>query len=578
MLAGMVKAPTAFNPTTASGYPQALRPAQLRHPRHGRDRRHHPGRRPTDGQGRQARARRSSAVGNGCVSVAEEQLGLLLRLLLPLVDEPGGVRRDHVRPGAAAEERRLPDRHRRSTSRRRTRPASSIAEQIDGQEQERAAAGRVEPGTGKVRALAANRKYKLDDPADPQNKISSDPKKARKGIRGTYPNTTNPLLTGGGDITGYQAGSVFKMFTMVAALEKGYPLGYTINAEKRVQVGLHRRVRQRRRLPRHPLLLPEQRRRRRGRRLQHVDRLRQLGQHVLRPARGAGRRRERGRRGQAVRHPVPRQRATPSSPTTRTRAHQWGAFTLGVSATTPLDMANAYATLAADGMYCEPTPVEQITDQDGEKLDVGKPHCNRATTKDVARAALDAARCPVGDSAQLGSCDGADRPATSAASSGTRSSARPAPPTHDKTAALIAGTTSLVVAGYPGQPRLSRPPRPDGARRSSTRRSTNTLARLHEGQAEGPVQEARQQQDRRTATSARSRTSTCDVGRRRRDPAGGRRLRGRRRPAARSTRPARPAPRPAPTRTAAPSRAASSCIQVSNGKGDDEAGRPGQAR
>ena len=33
-------------------------------------------------------------------------------------------------------------------------------------------------------------------------------------------------------------------------------------------------------------------------------------------------------------------------------AKDWGAFTLGVSATTPLELANAYATVAADGTYC----------------------------------------------------------------------------------------------------------------------------------------------------------------------------------------------------------------------------------
>jgi membrane peptidoglycan carboxypeptidase len=129
------------------------------------------------------------------------------------------------------------------------------------------------------------------------------------------------------------------------------------------------------------------------------------------------------------------------------RAHQWGTFTLGVSASTPLDMANAYATLAGDGMYCDPTPIQQITTQDGENIDVGKPHCVQATSKDVARAALDAARCPVGDSSQLGHCIGAtagdthgivDHPVFG--KTGTTD--------FDKTAALIVGTTSIVVAGY----------------------------------------------------------------------------------------------------------------------------------
>ncbi len=175
----------------------------------------------------------------------------------------------------------------------------------------------VEPGTGKVRLLAANRKYKLDDPAHPQNSMSSDPRKADKGVRGTYPNTTNPLLSGGGDITGYQAGSVFKMFTMVAALEKGYPLGYTIKAEKRYKSGYIID-------PSNPsacdgthFWCPGNAGERRGRRLQHVERLRQLGEHVLRSARGTGRRGERGGRRQTVRRAVPRRagrRAVPARP------------------------------------------------------------------------------------------------------------------------------------------------------------------------------------------------------------------------------------------------------------------------
>ena len=47
------------------------------------------------------------------------------------------------------------------------------------------------------------------------------------------------------------------------------------------------------------------------------------------------------------------------------RSKGWGAFTLGVADTTPLEMANAYATVAADGIYCEPLPVLAITDADG---------------------------------------------------------------------------------------------------------------------------------------------------------------------------------------------------------------------
>ncbi len=45
-----------------------------------------------------------------------------------------------------------------------------------------------------------------------------------------------------------------------------------------------------------------------------------------------------------------------------------GSFTLGPYATSPLDLASAYNTLAANGTRCEPTPVTQILDRNGEPL------------------------------------------------------------------------------------------------------------------------------------------------------------------------------------------------------------------
>ncbi len=168
----------------------------------------------------------------------------------------------------------------------------------------------IEPGTGYVRALAVNRNYKLDPADKPQNGLSTDPAKKKRKIRGTYPNTTNPLLSGGGDITGYQAGSTFKIFTLVAALEKGYPLSYTINAKAVYTVEVHRGIQRTERLPGHQQILSGEREQEHGRRAQHVGRFRQVGQHLLRPARGAGRRGQRGRRGQADGHQVPRPRAT----------------------------------------------------------------------------------------------------------------------------------------------------------------------------------------------------------------------------------------------------------------------------
>jgi membrane peptidoglycan carboxypeptidase len=46
--------------------------------------------------------------------------------------------------------------------------------------------------------------------------------------------------------------------------------------------------------------------------------------------------------------------------------HQIASFTLGFNATNPLDLANAYATVAAGGTRCEPTPVTAVLDQNGQ--------------------------------------------------------------------------------------------------------------------------------------------------------------------------------------------------------------------
>jgi membrane peptidoglycan carboxypeptidase len=45
-----------------------------------------------------------------------------------------------------------------------------------------------------------------------------------------------------------------------------------------------------------------------------------------------------------------------------------GSFTLGAEATSPLDLASAYATLAAGGTRCDPTPVTAVLDRNGEPL------------------------------------------------------------------------------------------------------------------------------------------------------------------------------------------------------------------
>ncbi|MGY1740395.1 MULTISPECIES: transglycosylase domain-containing protein [unclassified Blastococcus] len=45
-----------------------------------------------------------------------------------------------------------------------------------------------------------------------------------------------------------------------------------------------------------------------------------------------------------------------------------GSFTLGAEPTSPLDLASAYSTLAANGTQCDPTPVVEVLDREGRPL------------------------------------------------------------------------------------------------------------------------------------------------------------------------------------------------------------------
>ena len=238
----------------------------------------------------------------------------------------------------------------------------------------------VQPGTGRVEAMAINRKYGMR--TNPGGK--------------TYPYTRNPLLSGSTISPGYQAGSTFKMFTMLAALQKGIPLSHTIYAPPQFvskyiggcKTGKY--------------YCP------------HNADARMTGVQTL--SSGFG---------ESVNTyfvQLEQQASVKSAIAAAQSAgvvfrgskdlkniqwaqnsdQAWGSFTLGTAQVTPLDMANAYATVAARGTYCRPLPVKSITDQDGQLSTSADPSCKQAFSPQVADAASDAARCPVGDSSMAG--------------------------------------------------------------------------------------------------------------------------------------------------------------------------------
>ncbi len=269
----------------------------------------------------------------------------------------------------------------------------------------------IEPGTGKVRALAVNRNFKLDDKGE--NGPHSNPKSRELGIKGSYPNTTNPLMSTDPEFQGYRPGSVMKIYTAVAALENGYPLDTIINTQARA-VSKYRH-----KLPPNCngyWCPPNDGNKVFG----PVNMWQAFGSSVntyfvpLFDMVGGDKVMDVAHRMGLTFYNVPDNPADPPGGGTKdddyysstTNAKIWSPFTLGISTHPPLQIANTFATLAADGLYCEPTPVEQIHNFKKEKLDVGSSKCEQRFDPEVARAAIDMARCPVGDKSQVGTCEG----------------------------------------------------------------------------------------------------------------------------------------------------------------------------
>ncbi|MEJ3655651.1 penicillin-binding protein [Actinomycetes bacterium KLBMP 9759] len=71
-----------------------------------------------------------------------------------------------------------------------------------------------------------------------------------------------------------------------------------------------------------------------------------------------------------------------------TKAQKLASFTLGVSPTSVLELANVGATLASGGKWCPPSPIESITDRAGNPVPVTEAPCEQAVEPALANAML----------------------------------------------------------------------------------------------------------------------------------------------------------------------------------------------
>ncbi|WP_344131210.1 transglycosylase domain-containing protein [Saccharopolyspora halophila] len=61
-----------------------------------------------------------------------------------------------------------------------------------------------------------------------------------------------------------------------------------------------------------------------------------------------------------------------------------GGFTLGFTPTNVLELSNVGATIMSDGVFCPPSPIEQVTDRNGNPVPINEAGCDQAVSPEVA--------------------------------------------------------------------------------------------------------------------------------------------------------------------------------------------------
>jgi len=213
----------------------------------------------------------------------------------------------------------------------------------------------VEPGTGKIIAMAQNRDYGKPSDANPR------PTTVNYNVDKAY-----------GGSSGFQAGSTFKPFTLAAWLNDGHTLREAFDGSRRSYNNTLWKAR-----------------------CFEGGSLKQIAWNVS----GAG-----GSAMNAVSATAYSSNGayaamefqldlcditdlTQSMGLERADGTDWRitpSMVFGTNEITPLAMASAYATFASGGIYCQPVAITQITDAAGEELEIPGADCHRVLDETVA--------------------------------------------------------------------------------------------------------------------------------------------------------------------------------------------------
>ncbi|MBW3646185.1 MAG: transglycosylase domain-containing protein [Actinobacteria bacterium] len=272
----------------------------------------------------------------------------------------------------------------------------------------------VEPGTGHVRAMAVNRRYSEQD----------------------LPGHSKVNLAIGGS-SGFQAGSTFKPFVLAEAIKQGVPLGFPLYAPQKYTSKVFKDYVDGRVGPYTPSNAGDS----------------QSGRFTLETATHASvntyyvqlEERVGVEPAAALAETLGVKQfkdGVPAAPLLR-----GGAFVLGANEVSPLDMAAAYATFAARGLYCPPRPVTQVLDARGQPIELGGPGCAQVLEQPIADTI---------NSVLTGIIDGDTRGRTGRAASIGRPAAGKTGSTNGSKAAWFVGyTPQLATAVWMGDPGAS---------------------------------------------------------------------------------------------------------------------------